>query len=116
MDPHRARQLVARERTRIEAALAELGADYLSDAEVETEQTGDTEQGDELVSQMTAGALEADLRRQLAAVERAEARIDAGIYGQSVESGEPIPDERLEAQPLAERTADEQRAFEAASS
>ena len=50
-----------------------------------------------------------DLRRQLDAVERAEARLAAGTYGLSVESGTPIPDERLEALPTAELTADEER-------
>jgi DnaK suppressor protein len=49
---------------------------------------------------------------ELAAVERAEARIDAGTYGLSVESGEPIPDERLETIPTAERTAEEQARFD----
>ena len=51
-------------------------------------------------------------RRELDAVERAEKRIDAGTYGLSVLSGEPIPEERLEAYPTAERTVDEQRRFE----
>ena len=46
---------------------------------------------------------------QLAAVERAEARLAAGTYGLSVESGDPIPDERLEVLPTAERTVDEER-------
>jgi DnaK suppressor protein len=32
----------------------------------------------------------------------------AGTYGLSVESGEPIPDERLEAIPTAERTVEEE--------
>jgi DnaK suppressor protein len=49
------------------------------------------------------------LRDQLAAVERAEARLARGTYGISVESGKPIPDERLEAAPTAERTAEEER-------
>jgi len=50
------------------------------------------------------------LQAELAAVERAEARLAAGTYGRSIESGEPIPDERLEALPTAERTvAEEQR-------
>ena len=40
-----------------------------------------------------------DLRDQLAAVERAEERLAAGTYGLSVESGLPIPDDRLEARP-----------------
>ena len=45
---------------------------------------------------------------ELAAVERAEARLAAGTYGLSIESGKPIPDQRLEALPTAERTVEEQ--------
>ena len=51
-----------------------------------------------------------DLEVRLAAVERAEARLEAGTYGLSVQSGEPIPDERLEVVPTAELTVDEERA------
>ena len=51
-----------------------------------------------------------DLAEQLAAVERAEARLAAGAYGLSVDSGAPIPDARLEALPTAERTVEEQQA------
>jgi DnaK suppressor protein len=40
-----------------------------------------------------------DLRDRLAALERAEHRLAAGTYGLSVESGRPIPNERLEAFP-----------------
>ena len=49
-----------------------------------------------------------DLRRELDSLERAEARLADGTYGLSVESGEPIPDARLEARPTAERTIEEQ--------
>jgi RNA polymerase-binding transcription factor len=41
-------------------------------------------------------------------VERADERLAAGTYGLSVDSGQPIPDERLEAIPTAERTAEEE--------
>ena len=51
-----------------------------------------------------------DLREQLAALERAEGRLADGTYGLSIKSGLPIPDERLEAVPTAELTADEARA------
>lgn len=51
-----------------------------------------------------------ELRAQLAALERAEARLVAGTYGFSVASGDPIPDERLEAFPTAELTVEEERA------
>lgn len=59
-------------------------------------------------SEFDAGLAE-DLAVQLAALERAEARLTAGIYGLSVQSGEPIPDERLQALPTAELTVEEQR-------
>ena len=55
-------------------------------------------------------AVHEDLREQLAAVERAEERLAAGTYGLSVESGQPIPDERLEAVPTAELTVEEEQA------
>jgi DnaK suppressor protein len=40
-------------------------------------------------------------RRRLGSVDDALKRIEAGTYGLSVVSGEPIPDERLEAHPDA---------------
>ena len=49
---------------------------------------------------------------ELAAVARAEGRLIDGAYGLSIVSGEPVPDERLEAVPTAERTAEEQARFE----
>ena len=49
-----------------------------------------------------------DLEDRLAAIERAEARLADGTYGLSTRSGEPIPDERLEANPTAELTVAEQ--------
>jgi DnaK suppressor protein len=56
-------------------------------------------------------ALADELRQRLSALERAEQRLAAGTYGLSIESGTPIPDERLEALPTAERTAGEERAW-----
>jgi DnaK suppressor protein len=47
----------------------------------------------------------------LIALERAEARLAAGTYGLSIESGDPIPDGRLEAVPLAERTVEEEERY-----
>ncbi len=54
-------------------------------------------------------ALAAQLRAELEALERAEQRLKDGTYGFSVESGEPIPAERLRTVPWAERTAQEQQ-------
>jgi hypothetical protein len=47
------------------------------------------------------------LRTRWAALQRAEARLAADSYGRSVRSGQRIPDERLEADPLAELTIEE---------
>ena len=55
------------------------------------------------------------LREELAAIERAERRLEQGTYGISVESGLPIPDGRLEAIPWAERTTEEQARLEGGS-
>ena len=43
---------------------------------------------------------------------RAEQRLAEGRYGLSIESGDPIPDERLEAIPTAERTVAEEERFD----
>jgi DnaK suppressor protein len=107
MDPDRARQLLAHERERIEKAIADLGPQAAADED----EPGDRGSEDLYQQEFDAGRAH-DLDEQLAALERAEARLADGTYGLSVESGEPIPDERLEAQPTAERTVHEQEAGE----
>jgi len=52
-----------------------------------------------------------DLGR-LARIERALSKIDEGTYGFSDVSGQPIPDQRLEAAPDATNTVQEQEASE----
>ena len=107
MTPERAQELLAAERARIERALADLGepvgADELSTLD------NPADQGTVLSDRELEEGLLAQLRRELESLERAEARLAEGTYGLSVESGEPIPDERLEAYPLAERTVEEER-------
>lgn len=90
------------ERARIERELERLGSSQASD---EPKDTGD--QANELEQTDTENALRDDLRRTLEAIERAEGRLDEGTYGVSVVSGDPIPDERLEAIPWADRKVDE---------
>ncbi len=113
MDPGHAKELLAAERQRIEEALGRLTAEFdpeSPDGPAEEADTGD--QAADLVDrQRDLGRIE-ELREELEAVERAEARLADGTYGISIESGEPISDVRLERIPTAERTADEQRAFE----
>jgi DnaK suppressor protein len=109
----RARELVARERNRVESLLAELTSEIRADGSLQRQQTGEYEDAASVLdSESVSVALAADLRDRLAAAGRAEERIDNGTYGRSIESGIAIPDARLEAEPLAERTVEEQRDFE----
>jgi DnaK suppressor protein len=107
MDPDRARELLQAERVRIERALK--GVQHEDDGE-----PADEYDPANLASDLYQDELDEtfadDLQDQLAALERAESRLAAGTYGLSVQSGEPIPDARLEARPTAELTADEERA------
>jgi DnaK suppressor protein len=105
MDPDRARKLLAAERERIERALGRLG--HQDTGEPADEEDPANQASDLYQDELDEGRAD-DLREELAAVERAEARLVEGTYGISIESGEPIPDERLEAIPTAERTAEEE--------
>jgi DnaK suppressor protein len=104
MDPERARELLAAERMRIERALARR-----ANQGEEADEEDQLDRGADLYQDELDEGLADDLREELAAVERAESRLANGTYGVSVESGRPIPDERLEAIPTAERTADEEK-------
>jgi len=108
MDADRAHELLAAERARIERALARLRRE--EDGEPADEFDAANLASD-LYQEEFDESLADDLREQLAAVERAEQRLAAGTYGLSIESGQPIPDERLEAIPTAELTAEEERAL-----
>jgi DnaK suppressor protein len=112
IDEERARELLRRERERIESSLADLGRLRASElVEIDTENELQ-DQGELIEDEEVEDALLAQLRVELEAIERAEARLRDGTYGLSVESGAPIPAERLEAIPWAERTAEEQERFE----
>jgi RNA polymerase-binding transcription factor len=105
VDPERARELLAAERKQVEEEIAavERGGPEEGDERVEP---GDHDSEGLYQDEFDAGRLR-DLKERLAAVERAEARLEAGTYGRSIKSGEPIPDERLEAFPTAELTVAE---------
>jgi DnaK suppressor protein len=107
MDVDRARELLTAERERIARELSRIR--HEDDGEPADEFDPANLASDLYQSEFDEGRAD-DLREQLAALERAEARLAAGTYGLSIESGQPIPDERLEAVPTAELTADEERA------
>jgi DnaK suppressor protein len=102
MDEARARELLSRERERVERSLADLQSN--DDVEPSPDPADDATRLSE--REVDAGLADG-LRSDLAAIERAEERLAQGTYGLSVESGKPIPDERLEAIPWAERTVEE---------
>jgi DnaK suppressor protein len=110
VDPERTRELLARERKRIERALLGRRAQDTGELADQDQHLGDD--ASDLYQDELDEGLRAQLRAELESVGRAEARLAEGRYGLSVESGEPIPDERLEAFPTAERTAAEQERFE----
>jgi DnaK suppressor protein len=109
VDPERARELLQAERSRLERALATRG--HSDDGEEADDQDPANPAADLYQNELDEG-LRDDLQARLAAVERAESRLAAGNYGLSVESGDPIPDERLEVHPTAELTIEEERALE----
>jgi ABC-type uncharacterized transport system YnjBCD ATPase subunit/RNA polymerase-binding transcription factor DksA len=105
VDGERVRELLAAERRELERTLAHLRH------EDDGDEAGFQEPAN-LAAKLYLDELEEglaeNLRDRLAALERAEARLAAGTYGLSIESGKPIPDERLEAFPTAERRVEEE--------
>jgi RNA polymerase-binding transcription factor len=108
VDEDRARELLAVERRELERALGHRGR--VEDDEEEGSEEPGTVASDLYLDELDEGLAD-DLRERLAALKRAEERLAAGTYGLSIESGKPIPDDRLEAFPTAERTVEEERAL-----
>src|SRR5215207_6641238 len=107
MDQTRARALLAAERARLERLLQAATGDPQA-ADVGDE----VDDADRRDAEETGIAVDQLLRARWAALARAEARLAAGSFGRSVRSGRPIPDQRLEADPLAELTVEEAAAAE----
>jgi len=114
MDQDRARALLLAERDEVRTLLKEAETSGQDDrvAEVETEAEDNADAALALTEEGEDDALAESLRDRLDAIGRALARLDDGTYGRSIRSGEPIPDERLEADPAAELTVEEARANE----
>jgi DnaK suppressor protein len=107
MDQTQARALLDGERARLQRLLR------AGTGEPEAADLGDeVDDADRRNAEQTGMAVDELLRARWAALQRAEARLAAGSYGRSVRSGQPIPDERLEADPLAELTVEEAAAAE----
>ncbi len=105
VEAKRAQELLARERAQVEEEIGALEREGPEESDTRRE-PGDENSEDLYQDEFDAGRL-SDLRERLAAVERAEERLAAGTFGLSIQSGQPIPDERLEAFPTAELTVEE---------
>ncbi len=103
MDTEHARARLAEEKARIEGELKEHEEPDTSD---EPEDSGD--EANDLEQASTDSAFVEDFKRNLEEIKRAEQRLEDGTYGKSVVSGDPIPDERLEAIPWADRNVGEE--------
>jgi DnaK suppressor protein len=110
MEVERARALLDEERGRVERLLREIVSAGRDDRAGASQDGDMADPAEPLTAEEGDDAVAAGLRQRLAAIERAEQRIEEGTYGRSVRSGVPLPDERLEADPTAELTVDEARA------
>jgi DnaK suppressor protein len=113
MELQEARSLLAAERDRVQRQLTDTRTAQADehDAEAETGDIADPAQS--LTGQGVDDAVAVALRDRLAALDRALLRVDHGDFGHSIRSGDPIPDERLQADPAAELTVQEAAADEA---
>jgi DnaK suppressor protein len=111
VDEDKARALVQAKRAEVESLLEATEREWRQDRTSEDEQGVDiSDPAQPLTAQFENEAITANLRDRLAALDRAEQRLNDGTYGRSVESGRPIPDARLEADPTAELTIEEAEA------
>jgi DnaK suppressor protein len=106
VDKARARVLLDQEHRRLEQLNRAVSRDH-DDAVAASSPEDQVDGADRRVTEETSQALGERLRDRWGALERAQARLAAGTYGFSILSGQPIPDERLEAFPLAELTVEE---------
>jgi DnaK suppressor protein len=109
MESDRATELLNAERTRVQGLLDELKSESESNREAVNDAGDMSNASESLVAEGLDDAVVLGLTQRLAAIDRAEQRVEAGTYGRSTLSGEEIPDERLEADPAAELTVDEAR-------
>jgi DnaK suppressor protein len=106
VDKARARALLEQERRRLDLLGRAVSRDH-DDAVAGSSPEDPMNGAGRRVAEEASEALSERLRVRWGALERAEARLAAGTFGASVLSGRPIPDERLEAFPLAELTVEE---------
>lgn len=109
MDYDQARARLLAERGEVEEALRDTTS-AVRQARSSGREPGDAvDAAQPLVAYGEDAAVVTSLRDRLDAIDRALRRLDDGTYGLSVRGGQPIPEERLAADPAAELTIEEAR-------
>ncbi len=109
METDQARKLLLSEREDVVRLLAGTEVAAVEDREEENEPGDLADAAQPLTAEGMDDSIAGTLRDRLAVLDRALQRLDNGTYGKSVRSGQPIPAERLEADPAAELTVEEAR-------
>jgi DnaK suppressor protein len=107
MDDQRAQALLRAERRRVEELLRVMAAEKVADRAGSDEPEDSGDEAERLNEQGTQALISDELHERLAALDRAQRRLEEGTFGLSTRSGRPIPDDRLEADPAAELTVEE---------
>jgi RNA polymerase-binding transcription factor DksA len=118
MNKATARKLLEAERSRLEEVKSSAELETLEESETESYQelssvdqhSGD--QGTATFEREKADSIRTSVEGQLADVEHALARLEAGSYGVCELCGKKIPDERLKARPAARFCIDDQAKIE----
>ena len=109
MDDDMARELLRLERIRTQQLLSDVTREGSDDRSAANEPGDMFDSAEPLGKEGADDSVVAELQRRMAAIDRAEERLEVGTYGRSVRSGKPIPDDRLRADPTAELTVEEAR-------
>ena len=107
MDQDEIRRRLRSERSEVETLLNRTDAAGDADRASERETGDEVDPAQALTAQGVDDAVAGSLRARLAVLDRAVARLEAGTYGRSVRSDDPIAPSRLEADPAAELTVEE---------
>lgn len=109
MESARAKELLDAERLRVGSLLTQMDEEVDDDRDAANAHGDMTDSAEPLTKEGTDESVRAELHERLAAINRAERRLEDGTYGLSVRSGQQIPDDRLEVDPSAELTVEEAR-------
>jgi DnaK suppressor protein len=114
MDQDRARALIDAKRADVLRLLEDSERAGRDDRDARQDTGDSADPAPAFETEAVDDAVAEGLRAHLAALDRAQQRLEEGTYGLSVRSGRPIPDERLEVDPAAELTVEEAAQEEAA--